>query len=195
VSTKGRKTPPQPREGWAKTPRLIWALGIGKTAKLVLAVLVSYTDEKGLCWPSQETIRRDVTGSRRGVQRALDVLEGKPPGDKPMLATPAITRLPELGPGGVRRVVVAAWVMKGDEKLGVKVRQRGAGYATGASHERGGSAPGALGVRPRGARNENQEREPGNEGIAVADSSHTSNLPGDLKPVLERVMAKFGAPA
>jgi len=80
-----------PREGWAKTPRLIWALGIGKTSKAVLAVLVSY-DEEGLCWPSQETIRRDVTGSRRSVQRALDVLEGKPikRGDKPLLETPAI---------------------------------------------------------------------------------------------------------
>src|SRR5260370_7851580 len=81
-----------PREGWAKTPRLIWALGIGKTSKAVLAVLVSYADEEGLCWPSQGNIRRDLTGFRPSLPPALALLVGQhlQPPHQPLLQTPPV---------------------------------------------------------------------------------------------------------
>jgi Helix-turn-helix domain len=141
----------KPRKGWVKTPRLILALGAGKTSKAVLIALLSYADKKGVCWPSQETLRRDVSGSRRGAQRALDVLEGKAVKSSahPPLVPPAIKRKPERGPGGVRRYVLAPWVLNADTSLGARVRHPDAASATSGTEDSTGASRRREGCVPR----------------------------------------------
>jgi DNA-binding transcriptional MocR family regulator len=43
--------------------------------KVLLLALANYADDKGVCWPSQETLARDTEQSVDTVQRQLDVLE------------------------------------------------------------------------------------------------------------------------
>ncbi len=53
-----------------------WRQGLAPTVKLVLVALAEFSDERGRCWPSVNTLA-DRTGlNRRSVFRALQQLEG-----------------------------------------------------------------------------------------------------------------------
>ena len=58
--------------------RVKWVRGLALAAqeKLVLFMLVAYSDAEGWCWPGVERLARETQHSERIVQYALRILEG-----------------------------------------------------------------------------------------------------------------------
>lgn len=64
-----------PRDGPIQRFHAILQAELSTTQKMVLLALAKHADSKGHCWPSQQTLMRLSSLSRRAVQKALDDLD------------------------------------------------------------------------------------------------------------------------